>query len=196
MVGTDVDGADRRAVASTGQAAAAACPWTGGSERKAIISTKTRKLLCVVVAVLGLVALIAPPAGAAGAEQIVITLTDEPAPWEFDDPCTGEAVHGVGLESGVLRSTDLGDRGRHVRVNVRGVAELYDSEENLVGTWTYRLRFGDQFAPDGQGAVLLLAVGPLEYADGRTAIVQVHEHEVFAKGDILKREFFRATCGG
>jgi hypothetical protein len=164
--------------------------------RKAIVSTKTRNLLCVVVAAVGLGALIAPAAGAAGAEQIVITLTDEPAPWEFDDPCTGEAVHGVGLESGVLRFTDLGDRGRHVRVNVRGVADLYDSEENLVGTWTYRLRFGDQVPPDGQGAVLLLAVGPLEYADGHTAIVQVHEHEVFAKGDILKREFFKATCGG
>jgi len=24
----------------------------------------------------------------------------------------------------------------------------------------------------------------------------VHEHEVFAKGDIQKREFFKATCGG
>jgi hypothetical protein len=116
--------------------------------RKPIISTKTRKLLC------------------------------------------------VALESGVLRFTDLGDRGHHLRVNVRGVADLYDSEENLVGTWTYRLRFGDQVPPDGQGAVLMIAVGPLEYADGHTAIVQVHEHEVFAKGDILKREFFKATCGG
>jgi hypothetical protein len=76
------------------------------------------------------------------------------------------------------------------------VADLYDSEENLVGTWTYRLRFGDQLPPDGQGAVLMIAVGPLEYADGHTAIVQVHEHEVFAKGDILKREFFKTTCGG
>jgi hypothetical protein len=76
------------------------------------------------------------------------------------------------------------------------VADLYDSEESLVGTWTYRLWFGDQFPPDGQGAVLMIAVGPLEYADGHTAIVQVHEHEVFAKGDILKREFFKATRGG
>jgi hypothetical protein len=75
------------------------------------------------------------------------------------------------------------------------VAHLYDSEENLVGRWTYRVRFGDQFPPDGQGAVVMIAVGPLEYADGHTAIVQVHEHEGFAKGDILKREFFKATCG-
>ncbi len=154
------------------------------------------ELLCVVVAALGLGALSAPAAIGAGAEQIVITLVDEPAPWEFDDPCTGDAVHGVGVESGVVRITDLGDRGHHVQVDVRGVADLYDSEENFVGIWTYRLRFEDQSPPDGQGAVLLLAAGPLEYADGHTAFVQVHEHEMFGKGDILKREFFRATCGG
>jgi hypothetical protein len=143
-------------------------------------------------------ALILVPAAAvgAGAEQIVITLVDEPAPWEFDDPCTGDHVHGVGLESGVVRITELGDQGHHLRVDVRGVADLYDSDENFVGTWTYRLRFGDQFPPDGQGAVLNIAVGPLEYADGHTAIVQVHEHAVFDKGDIRKREFFKATCGG
>jgi hypothetical protein len=138
------------------------------------------------------------PATAVGAdtEQIVITLVDEPAPWEFDDPCTGDAVQGVGLESGVIRITELGDQGHHLRANVRGVAELFDSDGNFVGTWTYHLRFGDQFPPDGQGAVLLIAVGPLEYADGHTAIVQVHEHAVFDKGDIPKREFFKATCGG
>lgn len=157
----------------------------------------TRTMRHLVLAALALIALAVPAAAVgAGAEQIVITLVDEPAPWEFDDPCTGDAVHGVGLESGVVRITDLGDQGHHVRVDVRGVADLYDSEENFVGTWTYRLRFGDQFPPDGQGAVLLLAVGPLEYADGHTAIVQVHEHEVFGKGDIQKREFFKATCGG
>ena len=164
--------------------------------RKAITGTRTRRLLCLVVAALGLGAFTAPAAVGAGAEQFVITLVDEPAPWEFDDPCTGDAVHGVGLESGVLRFTDLGDRGHHLRVNVGGVADLFDSDENFVGTWTYRVRFGDQFPPDGQGAVGLIAVGPLAYADGHTAIVQVHEHEVFAKGDILRREFFKATCGG
>jgi hypothetical protein len=79
---------------------------------------------------------------------------------------------------------------------VRAVADFFDSENNFVGTWTYRLRFGDQFPPDAQGAVHQIAVGPLEYADGHTAIVQVHEYQVFAKGDILKREFFKATCGG
>jgi hypothetical protein len=162
----------------------------------ALAGTRVRMVLCVMVAAVGLGSLIAPAAAGAAAEQFVVKLVDEPAPWEFDDPCTGEAVHGVGLESGVVRFTDLGDRGRHVRVNVSGVANLYDDEDNFVGTWTYRLRFRDQFPPDEQGAVLLLAVGPLEYADGSTRIIQVLEHEVFGKGDILKREFFKTTCGG
>jgi hypothetical protein len=153
-------------------------------------------VFCVVVAALSLGALGAPAAVGAGAEQVVFTLVDEPAPWDFDDPCTGDAIHGLGLESGVIRFTDLGDRGRHIRINVRGVADFFDSEENFVGTWTYRLRFGDQFPPDAQGTVHQIAVGPLEYADGSTRIVQVHEHEVFGKGDILKREFLRTTCGG
>jgi hypothetical protein len=34
------------------------------------------------------------------------------------------------------------------------------------------------------------------YVDGTSAIVQGHEHEVFGKGDVLKREFFKTTCGG
>jgi hypothetical protein len=153
------------------------------------------RVLCVVIAATGLAALTAPAAVAA-AEQIVFTVADEPAPWEFDDPCTGEAVHGVGLESGVVRITELGDQGHHVRVDVDGVADLYDGEENFVGTWTYSLHFSDQFPPDAQGAVALVAVGPLEYADGHTAIVRVLEHEVFGKGDVLKREFLKASCGG
>lgn len=155
------------------------------------------RLSWVVVAALALGALTAPAAIGARAEQFVIPLVDFPAPLEFDDPCTGEAVHGVGFESGVVRFTDLGDQGHHQRDTTRGVADLYDSEDNFVGTWTYRLRFRDQFPPDAQGAVLLIAVGPLEYADGHTAIVRVlFEHTVFSKGDILKREFSNATCGG
>jgi hypothetical protein len=151
----------------------------------------------VVAAALSLVALVVPAtAVGADAEQTVTILVDEPAPWDFDDPCTGDAVHGLGHESGVLRNTDLGDQGHHLRVTVRGVVELSDSDDNFVGTWTYHLRFGDQFPPDGQGAVHLIAVGPLAYADGHTAIVHVHEHAVFDKGDITKREFFKATCGG
>jgi hypothetical protein len=159
-------------------------------------SGRTRKLLCVLVTALAVGALSASAAVGAGAEQIVIRLVDEPAEWEFDDPCTGEAVHGVGLESGVVRITELGDQGHHVRAALRGVADLYDSQDNLVGTWTYRLRGGTQFPPDGQGADFFVAVGSLDYADGDTAIVQVHEQQVFEKGDILKREFFKATCGG
>ena len=151
----------------------------------------------VVAAALSLVALVVPAtAVGADAEQTVTILVNEPATWDFDDPCTGDAVHGDGLESGVVRITELGDRGHHLRVNVRGVVDLYDSDDNFVGTWTYQLRVGDQFPPDGQGAVLIIAVGPLEYADGHTAIVQVQEHRVFDKGDTLKREFLKATCGG
>ena len=155
-------------------------------------------LVAAVVAAALILAGLIVPATAVGADaaQIVITLVDAPAPWDFAVPCTGDAVHGIGLESGVVRITELGDQGHHERVNVRGVAELFDSDDNFVGTWTYHLRFGDQFPPDGQGAALLIAVGPLEYADGHTAIVQVHEHAVFDKGDITKREFFKATCGG
>jgi hypothetical protein len=95
-------------------------------------------LAAAVVAAALSVAAAAVPAAAVGAdaEQIVITLVDEPAPWDFDDPCTGDAVHGIGLESGVVRITELGDQGHHERVNVRGVAELSDSDDNFVGTWT------------------------------------------------------------
>jgi hypothetical protein len=168
----------------------------GATSTATLAGPRVRKVLCVMVAAFGFGSVIAPAAAGAAAEQFVVKLVDEPAPWEFDDPCTGEAVHGVGLESGVVRFTDLGDRGRHVRINVSGVADLYDNEDNFIGTWTYRLRFRDQFPPDAQGAVLLLAVGPLEYADGSTRIIQVLEHEVFGKGDIPKREFFKATCGG
>jgi hypothetical protein len=79
----------------------------------------------VVAAALSLVALVVPAtAVGADAEQIVETVTDEPAPWDFDDPCTGDVVHGDGLESGVVRITELGDRGHHLRVNVRGVVDL------------------------------------------------------------------------
>jgi hypothetical protein len=152
-------------------------------------------MLCLTAVALGLGALVVPAAAAPG-QQFVDTLVDEPAPWEFDDPCTGDAVHGVGLESGVVRVTDLGERGHHQRVNVRGVADLFDSDGNFVGTWTYRLTFRDQFPPDGQGAVTLIAKGPLEYADGHTEVVQLHEHEVFAKGDIEKRAFFKTACVG
>ena len=50
----------------------------------------------VVAAALSLVALVVPAtAVGADAEQTVTILVDEPAPWDFDDPCTGDAVHGT-----------------------------------------------------------------------------------------------------
>jgi hypothetical protein len=44
--------------------------------------------------------------------------------------------------------------------------------------------------------VVNVSVGPLEYADGSSAFVQGHEHEVFGMDDVLKREFFKTACGG
>ena len=81
-------------------------------------------------------------------------------------------------------------------MNLRGTVDLHDEAGIFVGTWTYRLRLLDQFPPGAQGAVMNIAVGPLLYADGSRAIVQGHQHEVFGKGDILKREFFKTVCGG
>ena len=145
--------------------------------------------------VIGLAALGAPATALAGATQHVIEI-DEIFLLEFDDPCTGTALHGDAAETGLLRSTDLGDGGYHDRISVTGIADLYDDAGEYVGTWTYRLRFLDQFPPDAQGAVALVQVGPIVYADGTRAIVQGHQHEVFGKGDILKREFFKTICAG
>jgi hypothetical protein len=148
----------------------------------------------IVIAVLAVLALVVPATAVAAAEQILIPIVNEPAPWEFDDPCTGAAVHGIGVENGFVKITELGDQGHHVLVRVDGTVDLYDDEDEFVGTWTYRIIFGDQFPPGGQGAVSFQAVGPLEYADGSTAVVTLHEHQVFEKGDLEKREFFKATC--
>jgi hypothetical protein len=130
--------------------------------------------------------LLTPTVIDAAAQQIVFELVDEEAPWEFDDPCTGIAVHGVGIENGIVRITELGDKGHHVRVAVTGVADLYDDEDNLVGTWTYRLRFTDQVPPGGQGAVHMTASGPVAFATGGNAILHVFHRHVFAKGDVEK----------
>jgi len=148
----------------------------------------------IAIAVLALVALAVPAAAIAAAEQIRITLVDEPAGWDLDDPCTGQALHGLGAESGTVHIVELGDQGFHVRVKVEGSVDLFDDEETFVGTFTYRVNFGDQFPPDGQGGVRFWARGPLDYADGTSAMISVFEHEVFAKGDILKREFVKANC--
>ena len=77
------------------------------------------------------------------------------------------------------------------------MADLFDSDDNLVGTWTYRLAFTDQIPPDGQGATHFTASGPVTYVDGHTAILHVTHHQVFDKGDVEKfpaRD--TATCGG
>jgi hypothetical protein len=130
----------------------------------------------------------------AGALQEVVAIVDEVVATEFDDPCTGVAVHGDAVENGTLRFTDLGDRGYHLRIDVRGEVDLHDDADAYVGTWSYRLTFRDQFPPDAQGAVRNVAVGPIVYADGSTALVQGHTHEVFGKGDLVRLEFFKTIC--
>ncbi len=151
----------------------------------------------ILITVLALGALALPAAAlAAGAQQIVERYVDVPTLWELDDPCNGTALHGEGPESGVLRVTELGDKGYHLRASANGAVDLYDDNDDFVGTWTYVTNFQDQYPPDGQGAAKGLAVGPLQYEDGHIAIIQIHLHAVFEKGDIVKREFFKAVCGG
>jgi hypothetical protein len=157
----------------------------------------TRGLRRALVAGLALAALAIPVSATAAAEQIVIPIDDPAVPWEFDDPCTGEAVHGLAHEVGQVRVTDLGDQGFHIRLQVDGVVDLLDDEDNLVGTWTYRIVFTDQFPPDGQGAAHYTASGPVSYVDGSTAILHVFHHHVFAKGDVERKPARdTATCGG
>jgi hypothetical protein len=155
---------------------------------------RTRTMRWIAIAILALAGLVIPATAVAAAEHIVIPIVNAPTPWEFDDPCTGDAVHGIGIENGFVKITELGAQGHHVQVRVDGRVDLYDDGDDFVGTWTYRIRFGDQFPPDGQGAVSFQAVGPLEYADGSTAIVTLHEHQVFEKGDMEKRAFIKSSC--
>jgi hypothetical protein len=160
-------------------------------------AAKNRSVLFA-IASLAVAALILPAAAvSAGAEQIVIPLVNDVVPIEFDDPCTGEAVHGTAIENGFVHITELGDRGHHVRLKVDGVVDLYNEDDDFVGTWTYRLIFTDQFPPGGQGAAHQTATGPLVYADGHTAVVHVYHHHVFAKGDVERKpERNTASCGG
>ena len=156
-----------------------------------------RKFLSAVVVavVLGVVA--APAALGAPAEQIVVAIENEPVVIEdFEDPCTGQILHGEGVQSGIVRITDLGEQGHHIRVDVSGAVDFYDADGNFVGTWTFRSRVGDQVPPDHQGTFLAVDIGPMEYADGTTAIFLVHQHEVFEKGDIKTLEIFKTTCAG
>jgi hypothetical protein len=135
-------------------------------------------------------------AEATGAEQIVDRWQNQPVDWELVDPCTGTDLHGTGTESGIARVTDLGANGHHVRVQANGTVDLYDVGGSFVGTWTYQVNFGDQFPPDAQGAVHFLAIGPLQYADGKASNILIQLHAVFGKGDTLKRRFEKGTCGG
>jgi hypothetical protein len=157
------------------------------------LSSAPRQLL---VTMLALGALILPAAALAGAEQFVDTWEDAPTPWALVDPCTGEDLSGVGTESGVARATFPDAGVEHVRVRASGTVDLYDGGGAFVGTWTYHVNLESQVPPDRQGIVHALAVGPLQYADGSAAMVQVQFLLVFEKGETVKRAFQRSTCGG
>jgi hypothetical protein len=155
------------------------------------------KLLSAIVVALVLGVVAAPAALGAPAEQIVVVIENEPVVIEdFEDPCTGQILQGEGVQNGTIRITDLGEQGHHVRVDVSGEVDFFDAEGNFVGTWSFQTRVGDQFPPEGQGTFLAVDVGPMEYADGTTALFLVHQHEVFEKGDVKKFEIFKTTCGG
>ena len=136
-----------------------------------------------------------PAAAVATAEHIVIPIVNEPTPVDpFTDPCSGIVVHGTGIENGFVKITELGAQGHHVQVRIDGQVDLENAAEAIVGTWTYRIRFSDQFPPGGQGAVSFQAVGPVVYTNGSSAVITLHSHQVFAKGDTEKRAFEKAKC--
>ena len=149
----------------------------------------------VVALVLGVVA--APAALAAPAEQNVEVIENEPVVIEdFEDPCTGQILQGEAVVTGTIRTTDLGEQGQHVRLDVPGEVDFFDAEGNFVGTWSFQTRVATQLPPEDQGTFLAVDVGPMEYADGTTALFLVHQHEVFEKGDVKKFEIFKTTCAG
>ena len=147
----------------------------------------------LVLALIGL-AFALPPAAGAAADQIVDRYEDVATPWALVDPCSGEALHGLGTESGIARVTELGDRGEHVRVNADGVVDLYDNDGDLVGTWTYALKLVDQIPPDEQGVLVARAAGQLEYTNGGTSFVTLRLQFVFEKGGSPKRAVESGTC--
>ena len=158
-----------------------------------LLGSAPRPLLAT-MAVLGVLLL---PAGVlAGAEQFVDTWENAPTPIALLDPCTGQELSGVGTESGIARVTFPDAGVEHVRVRASGTVDLYDGDGVFAGTWTYHFNFSSQVPPERQGIVHGLAVGPLQYADGRTAIVQAQFLLVFEKGEIVKRAFQTSACGG
>ena len=141
-------------------------------------------------------ALLLPAGVLAGAEQFVDTWENAPTPIALLDPCTGQDLSGVGTESGIARATFPEAGVEHVRVQAGGTVDLYDADGMLAGTWTYRFNLSSQVPPERQGIVHALAVGPLQYADGHTAIVLAQFLLVFEKGEIVKRAFQTSACGG
>lgn len=149
-----------------------------------------RRLLPALIAL----AVALPPAAGATADQIVDVYEDVPTPWTLVDPCTGTALHGVGTESGIARVTELGDRGEHVRVNADGVVDLYDDDDELIGTWRYALMLVDQIPPDEQGVFVARAAGQLEYTNGGASFVTLRLQFVFEKGGSPKRVVDSGAC--
>ena len=156
---------------------------------------RTRKRSTLFVAIGAFLMLALPVTAAATAEHILIPIVNQPTPWDpFEDPCTGTVVHGIGIENGQVKITELGPQGHHVQVRVDGRVDLLDEADELVGTWTYHIRFSDQFPPDAQGAVTFIARGPVQYTDGSSAVITLHSHEVFEMGAALTHEFLKASC--
>ena len=156
---------------------------------------RRRTGLLAAIATVALAAVVVPAAALAAAEHILIPIVNQPTPWDpFEDPCTGTVVHGTGIENGQVKITELGPQGHHVQVRVDGEVVLLDDANDPVGTWTYHIRFSDQFPPGAQGAVTFIAKGPVEYEDGSSAVITLHSHEVFEKGDTQKHEFEKALC--
>jgi hypothetical protein len=154
-----------------------------------------RSTLALLVATISMGLVVAPAVGAPGAEQLVITLEDDPVVIEdFPDPCTGQILQGEGVQNGTIRITELGERGHHVRLDVSGEVDFFDAEGTFVGTWSFETRLRDQLPPDGQGVFRVIDIGPMVYADGTTARFKVNQHEVFEKGDVKKREWIKTSC--
>ena len=118
------------------------------------------KLLSAIVVALVLGVVAAPAALAAPAEQNVEVIENEPVVIEdFEDPCTGQILQGEAVVNGTIRTTDLGEQGQHVRLDVSGEADFFDAEGNFVGTWSFQTHLGDQLPPEGQGTFEVGGVG-------------------------------------
>lgn len=135
-----------------------------------------------------------PPAALADTLQIVHEYVDEPVPWAFIDPCSGVAVEGIGTESGIVRVTELGELGEHVRVRADGVVDLFATDGTFVGTWTYAFTAENQIPPEEQGALIGRVAGRLEYADGSDAFITERFLVVFEKGNSPKRVMESSAC--